>query len=112
MCVTSEWTAAKETSGNESAKVEGGPCDSSLPTRRAPQGPQHGQRRDILYASAMYLQKEVSSAGTVGFLCWCVACKYWPYLQKVVQACPELEELLKMHLLLSVMPLPILIKVK
>ncbi|KAK6322187.1 hypothetical protein J4Q44_G00069790 [Coregonus suidteri] len=59
--------------------------------------------RGEIYAYAMYLQKELSSAGTVGFFCCDVACKYWLYLQKVVQACPELEELLKMHPLLSVM---------
>ncbi|KAK6296537.1 hypothetical protein J4Q44_G00326790 [Coregonus suidteri] len=59
--------------------------------------------RGEIYAYAMYLQKELSSAGTVGFFRCDVACKYWPNLQKVVQACPELEELLKMHPLLSVM---------
>ncbi|CDQ93428.1 unnamed protein product [Oncorhynchus mykiss] len=39
----------------------------------------------------------------VGFFCCDVACKYWPYLHNIVQACAVLEGLQKMHSLLSVM---------
>ncbi|KAA8578747.1 hypothetical protein FQN60_007901, partial [Etheostoma spectabile] len=47
-------------------------------------------------------QKQLASH-TVQFFCSDVVCKYWPYLQRVVDHCPELEDLLNMRPFLSIM---------
>ena len=54
-----------------------------------------------IYAYPMYLQQKLASS-QIGFFCMDVTCKYWPYLQKVVQSCPELNHLLDMKPFLSV----------
>ncbi|CAM4683359.1 unnamed protein product [Leuciscus chuanchicus] len=41
--------------------------------------------------------------GNITFLCSDVACKYFPYLSKVAQQCPEMRKLLSMRPFLSVM---------
>ncbi|XP_077083156.1 uncharacterized protein LOC143736298 [Siphateles boraxobius] len=43
------------------------------------------------------------SQGSIKFFCSDVACKYFPYLQRVSKQCPELQSLLDMHPFLSVM---------
>lgn len=58
--------------------------------------------RGEIFAYPLFLQKELA-AQNVGFFCSDVVCKYWPYLQKVVRHCPELQGLLTMHPFLSIM---------
>ncbi|MED6278376.1 hypothetical protein CHARACLAT_023239 [Characodon lateralis] len=55
-----------------------------------------------IFAYPLYLQKQLASQN-VQFFCSDVVCKYWPYLQRVVGQCPELQDLLKMHPFLSIM---------
>ncbi|CAL8296023.1 unnamed protein product, partial [Merluccius merluccius] len=58
--------------------------------------------RGEIFAYPMFIQKAMATKN-VGYFCLDVACKYWPYLQKVARACPEYSDLLDMHPLLSVM---------
>ncbi|XP_047205056.1 uncharacterized protein LOC124857722 isoform X2 [Girardinichthys multiradiatus] len=58
--------------------------------------------RGEIFAYPLYLQKQLASQN-VQFFCSDVVCKYWPYLQRVVGQCPELQDLLKMHPFLSIM---------
>lgn len=58
--------------------------------------------RGEIFAYPLYLQKQLASQ-TVKFFCSDVICKYWPYLERVVRFCPELEDLLNMRPFLSIM---------
>lgn len=58
--------------------------------------------RGEIYAYPLYLQKELCTENAT-FFCADIMCKYWPYLIKVCQACPELRNLLNMKPFLSVM---------
>lgn len=58
--------------------------------------------RGEIFAYPMYLQKELASKN-IQFFCSDVVCKYWPYLQKVADSCPELQDLLCMRPFLSIM---------
>ena len=88
VCGISEWTAAKEKSGKSSAKVDEEGLEIVFCRHnvflKAP-----NMYRGEVYAYLVYLQKDLCSVGTVGFFCCNVACKYWPYLQNIVQACPD-----------------------
>lgn len=57
--------------------------------------------RGEIFAYPLYLQKQLASR-QIHFFCMDVACKYWPYLEKVTGKCPELKHLLKMKPFLSV----------
>lgn len=59
--------------------------------------------RGEIFAYPLYLQNEVQAAADVKFYCTDIACKYWPYLQKVSGCMPELNPLLRMSPFLSVM---------
>lgn len=59
--------------------------------------------RGEIFAYPLFLQKELQAATDVHFYCTDIACKYWPYLQKVVTSLPELGSLLQMSPFLSVM---------
>ncbi len=45
-----------------------------------------------IFAYPLFLQKKLAekSQGTIQFFCSDVACKYFPYLQRVSKNCPEL----------------------
>lgn len=58
--------------------------------------------RGEIFAYPLFLQNTLSKEN-VAFFCSDVACKYWPYLKRVVEHCPELSPLLNMRPLLSVM---------
>lgn len=57
-----------------------------------------------IFAYPFYLQKQLASQ-TVPFFFFCsdAVCKYWPYLQRVVDHCPEFEDFLNMRPFLSTM---------
>ena len=57
--------------------------------------------RGEIFAYPLYLQEKLSSR-QVTFFCMDVTCKYWPYLQRVIKSCPELQHLLNMKPFLSV----------
>ena len=57
--------------------------------------------RGEIFAYPLYLQNQLGSR-QIHFFCMDVACKFWPYLEKVSQKCPELQHLLKMTPFLSV----------
>lgn len=61
--------------------------------------------RGEIFAYPLFLQKKLAekSQGTIQFFCSDVACKYFPYLQRVSKNCPELQSLLDMRPFLSVM---------
>ena len=56
--------------------------------------------RGEIFAYPLYLQNQLASR-QIKFFCMDVACKYWPYLEKVSEKCPELQHLLKMTPFLS-----------
>ncbi|XP_057182631.1 uncharacterized protein LOC130549429 isoform X2 [Triplophysa rosa] len=58
--------------------------------------------RGEIFAYPLFLQNTLSKEN-VSLFCSDVACKYWPYLKRVVGHCPELRHLLNMRPLLSVM---------
>lgn len=58
--------------------------------------------RGEIFAYPLYLQKQLASQN-VQFFCSDVVCKYWPYLQRVVDHCPEFQDLLNMRPFLSIM---------
>ncbi|XP_037396306.1 uncharacterized protein LOC119263847 isoform X1 [Pygocentrus nattereri] len=101
MCGSSQWTAAKEHSGKSASKIdeeglEIAVCRHGVLLRAL------NMFRGEIYAYPLYLQKELSPSN-VSFFCSDVACKYYPYLEKVSNKCSELQGLLEMHPLLSVM---------
>ncbi len=61
--------------------------------------------RGEIFAYPLFLQKKFAekSQGTIQFSCSDVACKYFPYLQRLSKNCPELQSLLDMRPFLSVM---------
>ncbi|XP_039464217.1 uncharacterized protein LOC120437737 [Oreochromis aureus] len=61
--------------------------------------------RGEIFAYPLFLQRKLAASvpGHITFLCSDVACKYFPYLTKVAQQCPELRNLLSMRPFLSVM---------
>ncbi|KAG9269822.1 hypothetical protein AMEX_G16895 [Astyanax mexicanus] len=72
-CGASQWAAAKESSKKSTSKID-----------------EEG------------LEKE-TAVNKVKFFCSDVVCRYWPYLQKVVNVCPELSHLQDMKPFLSIM---------
>lgn len=57
--------------------------------------------RGEIFAYPMYLQRKLSDRSPQ-FFAMDVCCKYWPYLGKIAEKCPELEHLLHMRPFLSV----------
>lgn len=58
--------------------------------------------RGEIFAYPLYLQRELMPA-KAQFFAMDVACKYWPYLEKVATVLPALQELTTMKPFLSVM---------
>ncbi|XP_068450822.1 uncharacterized protein [Clinocottus analis] len=54
-------------------------------------------------AYPLYLQNNLAKENKIEFICTGVMCKYYPYVEKVVEAFPELQYVLQMHPFLSVM---------
>ncbi|XP_076852107.1 uncharacterized protein LOC143504700 [Brachyhypopomus gauderio] len=59
--------------------------------------------RGEIFAYPLFLQKELHAATNAHFYCTDIACRYWPYLEKVAISMPELGSLLQMSPFLSVM---------
>ncbi|XP_057186021.1 uncharacterized protein LOC130551973 isoform X2 [Triplophysa rosa] len=101
VCGSAEFTASKEFSRKTSSKldeegIEVGVCRHGVLLRAL------NMFRGEIYAYPLYLQKELWTENAT-FFCADIMCKYWPYLKKVCQACPELRHLLNMKPFLSVM---------
>ncbi|CAM4571392.1 unnamed protein product [Leuciscus chuanchicus] len=99
VCGSAEFAAAKEFSRKTSSKldeegIEVAVCRHGVLLRAL------NMFRGEIFACPLYLQKELC---TETFFCADIMCKYWPYLIKVCQACPELRNLLNMKPFLSVM---------
>ncbi|ROI93617.1 hypothetical protein DPX16_3287 [Anabarilius grahami] len=95
-----QWSAARETSQKSSGKtdkegLELAVCRHGVLLRAL------NMFRGEIFAYPLYLQKQMACK-TVKFFAMDVACKYWPYLQRVTEKCPELQELLNMRPFLSV----------
>ncbi|XP_073731715.1 uncharacterized protein [Misgurnus anguillicaudatus] len=101
VCGAAEFAAAKEFSRKTSSKldeegVEVAVCRHGVLLRAL------NMFRGEIYAYPLYFQKELCTENAT-FFCADIMCKYWPYLIKVCQACPELRHLLNMKPFLSVM---------
>ncbi|KAL2095848.1 hypothetical protein ACEWY4_007996 [Coilia grayii] len=59
--------------------------------------------RGEIFAYPLFLQKELASKTNCQFFCTDIMCRYWPYLEKVVKALPDLKNLVQMKPFLSVM---------
>ncbi len=100
-CGAGQWTAARESANKSASKldeegVEVAVCRHGVLLKGL------NMFRGEIFAYPLYLQKQLASQ-TVQFFCSDVVCKYWPYLQRVVDHCPELEDLLNMRPFLSIM---------
>ncbi|XDV13820.1 hypothetical protein PO909_002147 [Leuciscus waleckii] len=95
-----QWSAARETSQKSSGKtdeegLELAVCRHGVLLRAL------NMFRGEIFAYPLYLQKQMACK-PVTFFAMDVACKYWPYLQRVREKCPELQDLLTMRPFLSV----------
>ncbi|KAL1278904.1 hypothetical protein QQF64_025577 [Cirrhinus molitorella] len=95
-----EWSAARETSQRSASKVDEEGLELAVC--------RHGvllcalnMYRGEIFAYPLYLQRKLASR-QITFFCMDVTCKYWPYLQRIANSCPELQHLLKMKPFLSV----------
>lgn len=100
-CGAGQWTAARESANKSASKldeegVEVAVCRHGVLLKAL------NMFRGEIFAYPLYLQKQLASQ-TVQFFCSDVVCKYWPYLQRVVDHCPELGGLLNMRPFLSIM---------
>ncbi|XP_025760382.1 uncharacterized protein LOC102082213 [Oreochromis niloticus] len=104
LCGSSSWTAAKESSKKSTGKLDEEGMERAVC--------HHGVLLAALnmfrgenFAYPLFLQRKLAASvpGHITFLCSDVACKYFPYLTKVAQQCPELRNLLSMRPFLSVM---------
>lgn len=100
-CGAGQWTAARESANKSASKldeegVEVAVCRHGVLLKGL------NMFRGEIFAYPLYLQKHLASQ-TVQFFCSDVVCKYWPYLQRVVDHCPELGDLLNMRPFLSIM---------
>ncbi|XDV10893.1 hypothetical protein PO909_000004 [Leuciscus waleckii] len=102
ICGTSTWAAARETSKKTNAKcdeegLEVAVCRHSILLRGL------NMFRGEIFAYPLFLQKELATKTNCKFFCTDIMCRYWPYLQKVAQAFPEMQNLTQMKPFLSVM---------
>ncbi|KAG1937625.1 hypothetical protein F2P79_018084 [Pimephales promelas] len=99
-CGDSHWTAARETSRRASKLDEEGMevavCRHGFLLKAL------NMYRGEIFAYPLYLQRELMPA-KAQFFAMDVACKYWPYLEKVATVLPALQELTTMKPFLSVM---------
>ncbi|XP_028420754.1 uncharacterized protein LOC114546243 [Perca flavescens] len=101
MCGSSQWTAAKETCRASASKIDEEGIEIAV-CRHGVLLKALNMFRGEIFAYPMYLQKELSTLSPA-FFCMDVACRYFPYLEKVATQCPELQTLQTMRPLLSVM---------
>ncbi|XP_056441143.1 uncharacterized protein LOC130378391 isoform X2 [Gadus chalcogrammus] len=59
--------------------------------------------RGEIFAYPLYLQQDLGEKHKIEFVCTDVMCKYYPYVQRVVEKFPELQYVLQMRPFLSVM---------
>ncbi|KAF3837670.1 hypothetical protein F7725_009438 [Dissostichus mawsoni] len=99
-CGTSQWSAARETARKASRLDEEGlevaVCRHGVLLKAL------NMFRGEIFAYPLFLQTQFQ-ATNVHFYCTDIACKYWPYLEKVAKTMPELRPLLSMQPFLSVM---------
>ncbi|XP_026051352.1 uncharacterized protein LOC113038265 [Carassius auratus] len=99
-CGDSQWTAAREASRRASKLDEEGMevavCRHGFLLKAL------NMYRGEIFAYPLYLQKELMPA-KAQFFAMDVACKYWPYLEKVASVLPAFQELTTMKPFLSVM---------
>ncbi|XP_036071950.1 uncharacterized protein LOC112143901 [Oryzias melastigma] len=99
-CGTAEWLAARETSHKSASKVDEEGVEVAV-CRHGILLKALNMFRGEIFAYPLYIQK-VLTTKNVEFFCSDVICKYWPYLQRVVRHCPELQDLLAMRPFLSI----------
>ncbi|ROL45190.1 hypothetical protein DPX16_8319 [Anabarilius grahami] len=101
VCGSSQWTAAKESAKKSTSKIDEEGLEIAV-CRHGGLLKGLNMFRGEIFAYPLFLQNTLSKEN-VSFFCSDVACKYWPYLKRVVGHCPELRPLLNMRPLLSVM---------
>ncbi|XDV48568.1 hypothetical protein PO909_017965 [Leuciscus waleckii] len=101
ICGASQWSAARETARRASKLDEEGlevvVCRHGVLLKAL------NMYRGEIFAYPLYLQKELQAATNGQFYCTDIACKYWPYLEKLAVSMLELRPLLQMRPFLSVM---------
>ncbi|XP_048066670.1 uncharacterized protein LOC125280281 isoform X3 [Megalobrama amblycephala] len=102
ICGTSTWAAARETSKKTNTKcdeegLEVAVCRHCILLRGL------NMFRGEIFAYPLFLQNELATKTNCKFFCTDIMCRYWPYLQKVAQAFPEMQNLTQMKPFLSVM---------
>ncbi|KAL4008508.1 hypothetical protein ACER0C_002360 [Sarotherodon galilaeus] len=104
LCGSSSWTAAKESSKKSTGKLDEEGMEIAV-CRHGVLLAALNMFRGEIFAYPLFLQRKLAAnvPGHITFLCSDVACKYFPYLTKVAQQCPELRNLLSMRPFLSVM---------
>ncbi|XP_039901315.1 uncharacterized protein LOC120742211 [Simochromis diagramma] len=104
LCGSSSWTAAKESSKKSTGKLDEEGMEIAV-CRHGVLLAALNMFRGEIFAYPLFLQRKLAAnvPGHTTFLCSDVACKYFPYLTKVAQQCPELRNLLSMRPFLSVM---------
>nr|XP_024658590.1 uncharacterized protein LOC112434986 [Maylandia zebra] len=104
LCGSSSWTAAKESSKKSTGKLDEEGMEIAV-CRHGVLLAALNMFRGEIFAYTLFLQRKLAAnvPGHITFLCSDVACKYFPYLTKVAQQCPELRNLLSMRPFLSVM---------
>ena len=100
-CGASQWSAARETARRANKLDEEGlevaVCRHGVLLKAL------NMYRGEIFAYPLFLQKELQAATNVQFYCTDIACKYWPYLEKMAVSILELQPLLQMRPFLSVM---------
>ncbi|XP_030294392.1 uncharacterized protein LOC115594434 isoform X3 [Sparus aurata] len=101
ICGASQWSAARETARRASKLDEEGlevvVCRHGVLLKAL------NMYRGEIFAYPVFLQKELQAATKGQFYCTDIACKYWPYLEKLAVSVLELRPLLQMRPFLSVM---------
>lgn len=59
--------------------------------------------RGEIFAYPLYLQQDLGKDRKIEFVCTDIMCKYYPYVQRVVESFTELQHVLQMQPFLSVM---------
>ncbi|KAK7173361.1 hypothetical protein R3I93_003245 [Phoxinus phoxinus] len=102
VCGPATFTAGRETSQKSRAKVDEEGLEIAVCRHGILlQGLNH--YRGEIYAYPMFLQKELAQAANATFFCMDIACRYWPYLEKMAEKFSELRPLTMMKPFLSVM---------
>ncbi|XP_051272930.1 uncharacterized protein LOC127372973 [Dicentrarchus labrax] len=101
ICGASKWSAARETARKASKLDEEGlevvVCRHGVLLKAL------NMYRGEIFAYPLFLQKELQAATNGQFYCTDIACKYWPYLEKLAVSMVDLRPLLQMRPFLSVM---------